>query len=99
MTADDRLHLMTVQLNRPSERFAHWDYASTTRELIHRREGYRIALETVLGGSDEMLRCIFQVHDKPWGDAKVLDELIELLGTYFKGEQLLLSDMLQRGAC
>ena len=39
-----------------------------------------------------MLRCIFQVHDKPWGYAKVLDELVELLGTYFKGERLLLSD-------
>jgi hypothetical protein len=48
---------MTVQLNRPSERFAHWDYQSETRELIHRREGYCIALETVLSGSDEMLRC------------------------------------------
>jgi hypothetical protein len=92
MTAADRLHLVTVQLNRPSERFAHWDYESETRELIHRREGYRIALEAVLSGSDEMLRRIFQVHDKPWGDANVLDELVELLGTYFKGERLLLSD-------
>ena len=51
-----------------------------------------IVPEAALSGSDEMLRCIFQVHDKPWGDAKVLDELVELLGTYFKGERLLLSD-------
>jgi hypothetical protein len=51
-------------------------------------------LETVLSGSDEMLRCIFNVHDKPWGNANVLDELVELLGTYFKGERLLLSDTL-----
>lgn len=84
---------MTMQfLNLPSRQFSHWDYDSETRELIHRREGYRIALETVLSGSDEMLRCIFKVHDKPWGDAKVLDELVELLGTYFKGERLILSD-------
>ncbi len=80
---------MTLQLDLPSRRFAHWYYAAETRELVHRRSGHRISLDVVLSSSsDQILRCIFEVHDKPWGDAKVLDELVELLGTYFKGERL-----------
>jgi hypothetical protein len=78
--------LMTVS---PSRRFAHWDYAADRRELVHRRSGERIALDPVLRDGDTMARCIFRVHDQPWGNAKVLDELVELLGTYFKGERLL----------
>ena len=58
------------------------------RELVHRRSGHRIAADSVLSSGDEVLRCIFAVHDKPLGDAKTLDELVELLGTYFKGERL-----------
>lgn len=77
-------------------RFAHWDYAAEARELIHRRSGHRIALDLVLSTTDQMLSCIFEVHDKPWGNAKVLDELVELLGTYFKGQQLLLKPPVKR---
>ena len=83
---------MTVQLDLPSRRFAHWDYRAESRELLHRGTGHRIALDAVLNGRNEMLRCLFQVHDKPWSDAKVLDELVELLGTYFKGQRLLQGD-------
>jgi hypothetical protein len=81
--------IMTPTLDSPSRKFAYWDYAAETRELVHPGSGHRIALEVVLTCSDQMLRCIFEVHDKPWGDAKVLDELVELLGTHFKGERLL----------
>lgn len=75
-----------------SRRFAHWDYAADRRELVHRRSGERIALDVVLRSGDTMARCIFRVHDQPWGNAKVLDELVELLGTYFKGEQVIRRD-------
>jgi hypothetical protein len=83
---------MTVLLDLPSRRFAHWDYASETHELVHRLSGCRIPLDTVLGSSNEMLRCIFEVHDKQWGNDKVLDELIELIGTYFKVAQVIERD-------
>jgi hypothetical protein len=72
-----------------SQRFSHWDYAADRRELVHRRSGERIALDVVLRNGDTMAGCIFQVHDQPWGTAQVLDELVELLGTYFKGEQVI----------
>lgn len=70
------------------KRFAYWGHDAESNELFHLRTGHRIALGTALSGSNEMLRCIFETHDKPWGNAKVLDELVELLGTYFKGQQV-----------
>jgi hypothetical protein len=83
---------MAAELNpQISTRFAYWGYDAETNELFHLRTGHRIALGTVLSGSNEMLRCIFEIHDKPWGNAKVLDELVELLGTYFKGQRLVQS--------
>ena len=30
-----------------------------------------------------------RLNSPPWGDAKVLDELVELLGTYFKGPPII----------
>jgi len=80
---------LTLRWGLPSQRFAYWDYRAESRELVHRRSGARIALEDVLSSPNEMLRCIYRTHDQPWGDAKTLDELVELLGTYFKGERLL----------
>lgn len=74
---------MAVDLNSPSRRFAHWEYNTETKELIHRRSGERLLLGGVLNGNDEVLWCIFHVHDQPWGDAATLDELVEILGTYF----------------
>ena len=78
--------------SRDSRRFAYWGYDAPERELFHLRTGQRIALDTVLKGSNEMLYCILEIHDKPWGNAKVLDELVELLGTHFQGHRLVVSD-------
>jgi hypothetical protein len=84
---------LTLRWDLQSQRFAYWDYHAETRELVHRRSGTRIPLEAALSSPNEMLRCIFRTHDQAWGDAKTLDELVELLGTYFKGERLLQSDV------
>lgn len=83
---------MAVDLNSPSvRRFAYWGYNEGSNELLHLQTGHRIALGVVLSGNDEMLRCIFETHDQPWGDAKTLDELVELLGTYFGGHRRMLA--------
>jgi hypothetical protein len=77
--------------------FSHWGLDSSSNELFHLRSGHRIALSSVLSGSGAVLNCIFDMHDKPWCTAKVLDELVELLGTYLKGQQMVRNEMKGQG--
>ncbi len=53
-----RMETETPQLMafQSSRRFAHWDYTADRRELVHRRSGERIALDTVLRDGDTMAR-------------------------------------------